>query len=220
MGSRERVEREKAEHRKQREELILAEAEKLFIEKGFLAATISDIASACELTNGAIYLYYRNKDELVLKVMTGINRQFGDLLEQSAEASASVSGLQRLKNLLDLYNRTYCEYRRYHLLDAQFNLMFSESYPDTPLLAEYYSVNKRVLEIVTKAVAAGINDGSINTDATAERLAGLLLNAVNSYVEKISIRGQLMEAEQGISMKDELQEFLKLLLSGLSAAEK
>ena len=63
MGSRERVEREKAERRRQREELILAEAEKLFLEKGFTAATISDIASSCELTNGAIYLYYKNKDE-------------------------------------------------------------------------------------------------------------------------------------------------------------
>ena len=57
LGSRERALREKAEHRKRREDLILRAAEELFLEKGFIASTISDIAKACELTNGAIYLY-------------------------------------------------------------------------------------------------------------------------------------------------------------------
>ncbi|MDC7225349.1 MAG: TetR/AcrR family transcriptional regulator [Spirochaetales bacterium] len=216
MGSRERAAREKAERRKQREELILSEAEKLFLEKGFFATTISDIAAACELTNGAIYLYYKNKDELVLKVMTGISRHFGGLLEEVSEIAGSEPGLQRLSRLLDVYNYTYAEYRQYHYLDAQFNLMFSEAYPDSPLLDDYYSANRRVLEIVTEAVAAGIDDASIDSSLPAVQRARLLLNAVNSYVEKISIRGILMEKEQGILMKDELRDYIKLLLQGLA----
>ncbi|MBI9101563.1 MAG: TetR/AcrR family transcriptional regulator [Spirochaetales bacterium] len=217
MASRDRVEREKAEHRKRREELILNTAEKLFLEKGFIATTIGDIAAGCELTNGAIYLYYKNKNELILKVMTGISLSFGDLLNEKAEETKSLSGFKQVEKLLGIYNRSYSEFRSYHLLDAQFNLMFCEAYPDTPLLAEYFQANQRVLEILSEAVGKGMGDGSIKSRLSARRTAGLLLNTVNSYVEKISIRKKLMEEEQGIRMEEELRSFIDLLISALTA---
>lgn len=218
MGSKERVEREKAEHRKKREELILSKAKALFLKKGFIAATISEIAAACELTNGAIYLYYKNKDQLVMKVMSGISSDFGELLEEAAGAGWEQTGVERLAGLLDVYNKTYSDYRNYHLLDAQFNLMFSKRYPEGPLLDEYFKANRKVLAIVTEAIAAGFEDGSINSALSAARAAGLLLNAINSYVEKISLRGDLMEQEQGIRMEDELQEYILILLRALKTA--
>ena len=132
---------------------------------------------------------YKNKDQLVLKVMTGIGIHFGDLLETAAAGNSDMKGIERLENLLDVYNKTYRDYRNYHLLDAQFNLMFSDSYPEGPHLDEYFAANRRVLQIVTEVVSAGFDDGSIKSELPPERLAGLLLNAINSYVEKISIRG-------------------------------
>ena len=184
MGSIERVEREKAEHRKKREELILSAAGKLFHEKGFLETTISDIAGECELTNGAIYLYYRNKDELVVKVMTGISESLGNLLEAEAGTSFKNNGHSRLHKLLKVYSRTFREFRSYHRLDAQFNLMFRTSYPETPLLEDYFKANKRVLDVVTEAVSAGLADGSVKSELNAERTAGLLLEFAEQLCRK------------------------------------
>ncbi len=60
MGTAERKEKEKA----QRREDILDAAKRVFLERGFRGATIEAIAEECELSAGAIYLYFKNKDDL------------------------------------------------------------------------------------------------------------------------------------------------------------
>jgi len=42
-----------------------------------------------------------------------------------------------------------------------------------------------------------------------ENSAYMFLNVINSYAEKISFRQMLMEDEQGISIDEELRDFIK-----------
>ncbi|GAB3174581.1 TetR/AcrR family transcriptional regulator [Telluribacter humicola] len=61
MGIAERKEREKEEMR----ELILRAASKIFMEDGFEKTSIRKIADAIEYSPATIYLYYRDKNELL-----------------------------------------------------------------------------------------------------------------------------------------------------------
>lgn len=65
MGTLQRKVRE----RQARQKGIQEAAMKVFSEKGFLRATIEDIASAAELSVGTIYLYYRGKEELYVSLL-------------------------------------------------------------------------------------------------------------------------------------------------------
>jgi AcrR family transcriptional regulator len=60
MGTKERKEREKNSRRRQ----IQESAKKLFLRKGFRSTTVEDIAKEAELSTGAIYQYFKSKDEL------------------------------------------------------------------------------------------------------------------------------------------------------------
>ncbi|HPC87005.1 MAG TPA: TetR/AcrR family transcriptional regulator [Smithellaceae bacterium] len=60
MGSKERRERE----REQRKSLILDTARELLLEKGMKATSIHQIAKRAELSIGAIYFYYKDKEEI------------------------------------------------------------------------------------------------------------------------------------------------------------
>ena len=60
MGTRERKEREKNSRRRQ----IQESAKRLFWLKGFRSTTVEDIAKEAELSTGAIYQYFKSKDEL------------------------------------------------------------------------------------------------------------------------------------------------------------
>lgn len=68
MGTLERRERE----RKGRRQQILNAAKELFMEKGLSLTTIEDIATRAELSQGTIYFYFKNKEELYasLNLMT------------------------------------------------------------------------------------------------------------------------------------------------------
>lgn len=65
MGTKERRLREK-ERRRQK---ILEAAKKLFFEKGFVAATMDQIAHNVELSKGTLYLYFKNKEELYISLL-------------------------------------------------------------------------------------------------------------------------------------------------------
>jgi AcrR family transcriptional regulator len=62
MGIAERKERERGEMR----DLILQAAQKLFLENGYEKTSIRGIADAIEYSPATIYLYYKDKNELLL----------------------------------------------------------------------------------------------------------------------------------------------------------
>ena len=107
MGIAERRERERDLQQKMRRKQILDAAKKLFCAKGFSAATIEDIAQEAELSPAAIYLYFKNKDDLY----ASLNLQLLDYLSQRLEGLYSEEGLnaeeklEKLKDLLhDVFN--------------------------------------------------------------------------------------------------------------------
>jgi len=60
LGVQERKEREKLQRREQ----LLETARRLFDERGFLNVTMSEIAESSEVSIGALYLYFKNKDDI------------------------------------------------------------------------------------------------------------------------------------------------------------
>jgi AcrR family transcriptional regulator len=58
--------------------LLLNAAEQVFAEKGFMAATLDDIAYAAGYTKGAIYKHFTTKEDLFLAVSDRYWRQFFD----------------------------------------------------------------------------------------------------------------------------------------------
>jgi AcrR family transcriptional regulator len=57
-----------ADYEKRREAIVDAAA-RLFAEKGFLGASIADIANACEMSKSLIYHYYEAKEDILFDVM-------------------------------------------------------------------------------------------------------------------------------------------------------
>ncbi|MCY1167314.1 Nucleoid occlusion factor SlmA [compost metagenome] len=62
----------KHEQREASTEKILASALRLFVSKGYRSATVDDIASACELTKGAVYFYFPTKAAILLALLDEI----------------------------------------------------------------------------------------------------------------------------------------------------
>ena len=76
MGIQERKERERANMRR----LILETANSLFISKGFDNISIRNIAKLIEYSPATIYLYFKNKEEIIFSLR---NTFIEDLLELS-----------------------------------------------------------------------------------------------------------------------------------------
>ena len=107
MGIAERKERERDLQQKMRRKQILDAAKRLFHAKGFTAATIEDIAQEAELSPAAIYLYFKNKDDLYVSLNLQLLEYLSDRLERLRlqEGLNAEEKVEALKDLLyDVYN--------------------------------------------------------------------------------------------------------------------
>jgi len=107
LGIAERKQREKETQQRVRREQILEAAKRVFHTRGFSGATVEDIAKEAELSPAALYLYFKNKDDLyvslnlqLLEYLSGRLETLADRKEIDAEKKIAL-----LKDLLyDVYH--------------------------------------------------------------------------------------------------------------------
>ena len=68
-------------------ERILKESISLFLHKGYQGTSIKDITDAVSLTKGAIYWYFRSKDELLETILEEWERSYLDGLIKAVDAA-------------------------------------------------------------------------------------------------------------------------------------
>ncbi|MCU0376473.1 MAG: TetR/AcrR family transcriptional regulator [Chitinophagaceae bacterium] len=73
MGTSER----KAKEKEELKTLILRAAKKLFVEKGIEQTTIRNIANAIEYSVGTVYVYYKDKNDILHELHTQGFRSHG-----------------------------------------------------------------------------------------------------------------------------------------------
>jgi AcrR family transcriptional regulator len=96
MGITDRKEREKQEMRK----LIINAAMEMFVKDGFDKTSIRNIADKIEYSPATIYLYYKDKDELLYEVQ---GQAFLELYTAFGRDVTATDPLERLKQLLRSY---------------------------------------------------------------------------------------------------------------------
>ncbi len=173
MGIPERRERERNERR----EAILAGATRVFAEKGVSLATMEDIARESELSKGALYLYFKSKDELFLAIGQDALRELSERFEE-VQRQAFAKGIDRVRALL-------CAHVDYALDNGpRFRVAMSwlgTSYKvdlTSDQFAEYQAGIQRVQAMGYEALVAAREDGSLSFNGPLEHLSMLLWGAL------------------------------------------
>ncbi len=80
---------------------ILDAAIKVFAERGFHTATVAEIAKGAGVADGTIYLYFKGKDDLLLRLF---DEKMTELLaEARAELSREKSAPEKLRRFVELH---------------------------------------------------------------------------------------------------------------------
>jgi TetR/AcrR family fatty acid metabolism transcriptional regulator len=80
---------------------ILEAAVKVFAERGFHTATVAEIARAAGVADGTIYLYFKSKDDLLLRLF---DEKMTELVEEArAAVSAEKTAPAKLRRFIQLH---------------------------------------------------------------------------------------------------------------------
>ena len=216
MGVTERKERE----REQKRSMILDVAEQLIIDKGLDHLNMDELAEQAEVSKGSLYLYFKNKTDLVLGICHKASCQMN---EQTAKVlTEDKSGLEMVQTLGENYLKF--SQQSPHFYSA---MKFLDSYKDTEQAkgSEYLELcsnnKEESFRVMVRAIQIGMQDGSINKSYQAEELALLLWATSHGVVNLAYLHenmGQLKFIDQmGVSVENLLAGFMKLIKTGISA---
>jgi AcrR family transcriptional regulator len=92
--------------KEQRYNTILKAAETLFAQKGYHQTGIEEIADLAEVSTGSVYLYFKNKEDLLITLMQEIGHRLRKLLgDELKKADFSFDSFQ---NIAFAFLRNFC----------------------------------------------------------------------------------------------------------------
>lgn len=219
MGTTERKEREK----ERKKALMLEAAEKLILSKGLDQLNMDEVAETAEVSKGSLYLYFRNKKDLVLGIC---HKATGLLTEEISKVlTKDLPGLE----LVYMIGETYLNYVREHP-EYYRAMRFFDNLKETEKLAESEFIHlcqsnmHSSFTYMVRAIQIGMQDGSINSTYDPKELAILLWSTsqgmVNmAYMHHNSPHFQLMD-EHEINFDSVFDNYMKLVGQGIASDEQ
>jgi|LGOV01.1.fsa_nt_gb AcrR family transcriptional regulator len=151
----------KQERRKQ----ILDAAEKVFTQRGFNKARMDDIVAESGLSKGALYWYYKSKDEIILALM---DRFFtGEMQAEEELISAEGDARQRLEVFFEAAFNDVRRFEERMSLGYEFFSLAARTEEVRDVIRGYY---RRYQAVLSQIIQQGIDSGefiSIDPDDAA-----------------------------------------------------
>ena len=159
----------------QRKEAILRGAERVFAEKGFREATISEVAKRCGVSEATIYDHFGSKEEILFTIPLETTRLGKEKLEEYLTYIRSASDRLRaiIHNYLDFYER-HPDYAAVALLILKQNPRFLET--------EAYRIIREWSRTILRVVEDGKATGEFRSEADPYVTRTMVLGAVEHAV--------------------------------------
>jgi AcrR family transcriptional regulator len=161
MGVAERKERE----RQRREKEIMDAAEEVFIEKGFDAMTMDEVAKRADFTKRTVYAYFPGKEDLACAIVTRAVSHLNDIFERAVSEPGTGFGKIEATGFAFI-QFAQSESKDFAVLCRNENGLCG--YGRSPGFERLGREMQRQLEIMAGAIAMGIQDGSIKPDLDPE----------------------------------------------------
>ena len=167
-----RTGRGSADDRAGKRERILDAAEKVFAERGFFAAKVADVAREAGVADGTIYLYFKNKDDLLVSLfearMEIVNRTL----------AAAVAGAQQPRAQLTAFVRAYLALVVEQPTAAE--VLTIELRQSTKFMREYHATGfGELLRLLAGVIAKGQACGELSTAVPAAHAARMIFGALD-----------------------------------------
>lgn len=160
-------------------EAILRAAAKVFARSGYFNAKVSEVAKTAGVADGTVYLYFKNKDDLLTSIFNWAMEEFiASARKEMAEAADPREKLRRFA----LLHFTLFERERDIAIVFQIELRHSTKFMEqfsTTYLAEYLEILR---EIIEEGQLTGVFRKQLNSKVVAKFLFGVMDEMATNWV--------------------------------------
>jgi TetR/AcrR family fatty acid metabolism transcriptional regulator len=185
---------------------ILEAAVKVFAEQGFNHSTVAQVAKQAGVADGTIYLYFKNKDDILIQFYEYKTRLVFERFRQAVKKGRTAE-----QKLLNLVRTHLAEFQK----DINMAIVYQAEIHQHRRLAQdvIKEMSKMYREIISEVVEIGQQQGQIRRNLYVGLVMRFIIGAVDEVINAwIHARGSY----DLVSMADPLVE---LFISGIGVAE-
>jgi TetR/AcrR family fatty acid metabolism transcriptional regulator len=154
---------------------ILKAAIKVFAKKGFYATRVSEIAKAAGVADGTIYLYFKNKDDVLITIFEDGLKQLLEILQRVAESDESFE--TRITRIIEL---------QLGLLEDQRDLaeVITVNLRQSSRLLKQYAAPlfMQYIDVIAGVIREGQEEGAFRQDLNPRVVARSLFGALDAIL--------------------------------------
>jgi TetR/AcrR family transcriptional regulator len=189
----------RGEEKERRRAEILDAAEALYAKKGWDALTVEQVARSARLSRALVYVYYRDKEELLFAIGERAMALLRDRFEEAAAGHAL--GLDKVEAIGRAYMGYAYEFPHYFDFCTRFQAHSVAVDPGSHEGACRITGDE-VKGVVVRAIEAGIADGSIRPDIGQPVLFAMTLWAFTHGIIQLAMAKASDLARFGIAVPD------------------
>lgn len=196
-----------AKKRAKKKESIIEAAVTVFAEKGFFNAKVNDVARQAGVADGTIYLYFKNKDDLLISLfeskMDLILKRFQDTLKNFQDP------IEKLKSFIKLYFSLIQE-------DKQLAEVFQVELRQSSKFLKDYKNQKfsEYLNLIASTVQEGIDSGFFRPDLNVHIIKLIIFGAIDEVA-----RQWILGAETKYSLDQAAEEVSHIFVNSLLSTQ-
>jgi TetR/AcrR family fatty acid metabolism transcriptional regulator len=160
-------------------EAILRAAIKVFARNGFFNSKVSDVASEAGVADGTVYLYFKNKDDILVSIFN--NYMDNALAQGRARLSEIEDPVEKLQSIIHAHLDNLGR-------DRDLAVVFQVELRSSTKFMEQFSATKvsEYLELIRSVIEEGQRAGAfrpkLNTQIAAKVLFGMLDEMATNWV--------------------------------------
>ncbi|MBT2764403.1 TetR/AcrR family transcriptional regulator [Paenibacillus sp. ISL-20] len=186
--------------------LILQGALKVFAENGYHRSQVSKIAKAAGVADGTIYLYFKRKEDILIRLF---QEKLGELVGKFHESvEGTTDAVEALRTVCSIH---FSELESNPELAYVTQIELRQS--DLELRKEIGSALKPYIVLIENILEQGIKEQKFRSDLNVKLVRNLIFGAMDEAVTSWLISGHKY------SLSDQADETLSFFLNGVSSGQ-
>ena len=159
----------RSEQTERNRERVLAAARRVFLARGYHAASLDQIAEEAGFSKGVVYSQFRNKADLFLELLEA---RIAERAEENARLAEELDGPGAVRRLIEHLVRVGREQAGWGLLVIEFRVHAAR---DEQLNARYAAAHARALDALADAIGRAFASAGAEPPFPPRRTAGIVL---------------------------------------------
>lgn len=158
---------------------ILRGATQVFARSGYFNAKVSEVAKAAGVADGTVYLYFKNKDDLLVSIFNTAMQAFNARAKK--ELAAIEDARQQLRHFAKLHFEAFESDRELAVVfqvEFRHSTKFMEQFSET-MLADYLQMLREILE---RGQKQGVFRAGLNPKIVSKVIFGALDEMATNWV--------------------------------------